>query len=109
MAKKNEQTTPAAKHIAAGEVILVKYNGDNKPCDKVLAILLNPITLEEGKNIGSFHLLYSFDTDKEEFLAQGSIYNVTAQISVASKKVKAWYFEQIMAMLDRIREKEEQQ
>ena len=103
-----EATNKEPQHIEAGEAILIEYTGEKKPCDKVLALLLHPITLEEGKHIGSLTLLYSFDTDKEEFLPQCSISDVNMSINVVTKDVKAWYFEQIMAMLERMRKEAKQ-
>ena len=103
----NEATNKEPQHIEAGEAILIEYTGEKKPCDKVLALLLHPITLD-GTDIKDLHLLYSFDTDKEEFLPQCSISDVNMSINVVTKDVKAWYFEQIMAMLERMRKEAKQ-
>lgn len=103
----NEATNKEPQHIDAGEVVAISYKGENKPCERVLAILLHPIT-QDGTDIKDLHLLYSFDTDKEEFLPQCSISDVNMSINVVTKDVKAWYFEQIMAMLERMRKEAKQ-
>jgi len=94
------ETTKKVKtqRIKAGEVIYMEYQGDNKPCDKALAILLTPVTLKEDSFIGEFRTLYAFDTDKEKFIPAGPINGVKCKITVVKGKLKAWYYEQVVEM-----------
>ena len=98
---KNTETKKTVRRVKAGEVIMLEYMGENKPCERALALLLNPLKLEEGKDVGAMHTLYCLDLEKEEFLKEGAIAkDVTAKVSVVHGRVKAWFFEQIMKMIE---------
>ena len=99
--------TEKRQHIKAGEVIYTEYMGDNKPCNKALALLLTPITVEEGKDIGEFSTAYMLDVETGDFAPECKINGVTARISrVPSGKLKAAYFEKITEICKRNRTKE---
>lgn len=102
-----EATNNEPQRIEAGEVVAISYKGENKPCKRALALLLHPIT-QDGTDIKDLHLLYSFDVDKERFLPQCSISDLQMSIDVVTKDVKAWYFEQLLAMVSDNKGKEVQ-
>ena len=86
------------RRIAAGEVVLMEYIGDDKPCNKSMCILLNPLKIEDGKDTGKMQMCYAIDIEKEQYL-RGSIDHVKASIApVKDKKLKAWYFELILKL-----------
>ena len=94
-------TKKTTRRINAGTVIIMEYQGENKPCDKAMALLLTPVTLEDGKPItGEFRTMYAIDTDKEQFIPAGPINNVTCRVYVATPRQKAWYYEQIVKLFN---------
>lgn len=89
------------QRISAGDVIAIKYLGDNKPCDQCMCITFTPMTIAED---GSFFVkelvtMFLFDTDKEVFINDFHFNNLKANVTkVKDKKIKKWYFEQIVRM-----------
>ena len=84
------------RRYQAGDVVVMKYDGDGRPCDKAMAILITPITTKGDVIYGAIHTMYAIDTDKEEFLKSGNISSTTCTIAKATPKLKAWFFEQIV-------------
>ena len=86
------------RRYKAGDVVVMEYDGDGKPCNRAMAILITPITTTTKGDViyGTIHTMYAIDTDKEEFLKSGPISNTTCTIAKATPKLKAWFFEQIV-------------
>ena len=84
------------RRYKSGDVVFMEYEGDGRPCDKAMAILITPITTKDNVIYGTIHTMYAIDTDKEEFLKSGPISNTTCTIAKATPKMKAWFFEQIV-------------
>lgn len=92
-----KETKKSVRRIKAGTVIVMEYQGENKPCDKAMALLLTPIKLEDNKPYtGEFRTMYAIDTDKEQFIPSGPINDVTCRVAVATPRLKAWFYEQIV-------------
>lgn len=104
MRQKKENTT--SKHIEAGEVLEITYKSENKPCDRVLALLLSPIDC--NSDIRNFHLLYSMDADTMAFLPTSTNKDMQASIHVATKEQRALYYEKMLEMLSKQNGKEVQ-
>lgn len=86
------------RRYKAGDVVVMEYDGDGRPCDKAMAILIAPITTKGDVIYGTIHTMYAIDTDKEEFLKSGHISSITCTIAKATPKLKAWFFEQIVKL-----------
>lgn len=87
------------RRYKAGDVVVMEYSGDGKPCDKAMAILLTSFTVKDGYvQDGEFRTMYAIDTNKEQFLPSGPIATrgVECNIAKATPKLKAWFFEQIV-------------
>ena len=84
------------RRYKAGDVVVMEYEGDGRPCNKAMAILIAPITTKGDVIYGTIHTMYAIDTDKEEFLKSGPISSTTCTIAKATPKLKAWLFEQIV-------------
>ena len=63
---------PRTKTISAGEVILLSLKNEDRPCDKIMAILLNPIKVKNDAIVGSLELAYSIVVEKGQFLGHGN-------------------------------------
>ena len=86
------------QRIAAGNVILIQYTGGNKPCDRCMCVNLAPLTIEDG-HISNFHTAFAVDLDTEQFIREGPINNVEANVSkVTSLRLKNWYYKQVVAL-----------
>jgi len=100
------------QRIAAGDVIAIMYQSENRPCDKCMAITLTPLTVrEDGRlSIGQFYTLCAIDLETEQFITDAPIVNVTANIGkVTDRKTKKWYYERVLALNKEREEREKQQ
>ena len=96
-----------AMRINAGDVIYIQYMGDNKPCDRCICITLTPLKIEDGVNISGFHTAFAVDTDTEQFIREGAINDIKANIAkVTDRKLKKWYYEKVVALCKARNEKE---
>ena len=87
------------RRYKAGDVVFMEYEGDGKPCNRAIAMLLTPFTVKAGyKPDGDFHTIWAIDLDKEEFLPPGPITNATCNMARATPMLKAWFFEQIVKL-----------
>lgn len=87
------------QRISAGDVIVIQYTGDNKPCDKCICVTLSPITIKEDTYIGNFHTAFAIDADTEQFIPEGPIRNVQANITkVTDRKLKKWFYNRVVAL-----------
>lgn len=89
------------QRIAAGDVISIQYKGDNRPCDKCMAITLTPLTITEGGelSIPQFYTMCCIDLDTKQYIRDGAISDVVANIArVTDRKTKKWYFERVVAI-----------
>ena len=102
---------PRTKTISAGEVILLSLTNEDRPCDKIMAILLNPIKVKKDEIVGSLELAYSIVVEKGQFLGHGKRINkICADITVVKDKgVKAKFFEKVMELNQKEKEGKNEQ
>ena len=94
---KQTETKKKTMRLKAGDVIMLHFNDENRPCEYAMAQLLTPVTVkEDGTYIGEFHTMHSIDMETEKFLPAGPIPGVNVTLGRATAKLKAWYFEQIL-------------
>ena len=62
----NTKKEPKKKinRIAAGEVLLMEYTGEDRPCNKSMSLLLAPLKWIEGESIGAMKMAYAIDIEK---------------------------------------------
>lgn len=83
-------------NIAAGSVIKLKYVGDPKPCDTIMALAIAPIVGTTDR-VECIEMLYAMDADTHQFLQTSSTANVIAHIIVATAEERAEYYEHLLA------------
>ena len=95
------------ERVEAGEVIYIKYEGENKPCDSAMCIALFPIEVKDGKVVGDLiNTAFSIDLDTMEFTSDGVIYDLNISYEVVrQQKLKEWYFKKVSDLCKKNREK----
>ena len=87
------------RRISAGQVVMIEYLGENRPCHKCIGILLSPLKGEGEENLRT---VFAIDLERNRFLPAGSLpgwgkANVEA---VRDRKTKAIYFQRVNQLLD---------
>lgn len=87
------------QRISAGQVVVIEYLGENRPCHKCMGLLLSPLKGEGEENLRT---VFAIDFDTHTFLPAGPLpgggkANVEA---VRDRKTKAMYFERVNELLD---------
>ena len=93
--------------VEAGEVIYIKYKGENKPCDSAMCIALFPIEVKDGKVVGDLiNTAFSIDLDTMEFTSDGVRCDLSLSYEVVrGRKLKEWYFKKVSDLCKKNREK----
>lgn len=93
------------RRISAGQVVVIEYKGENRPCNKCMGILLSPL---KGDGENNLKTVFAIDLDKHTFLPAGKLPNGgSANVDVVrDRKVKAMYFERVNQLLDEGKDKE---
>ena len=83
-------------NIAAGAVIKLKYVGEPKPCDTIMALAIAPIVGTTDR-VECIEMMYAMDADTHQFLQNSTTYDITAHILVATAEERAEYYEHLLA------------
>lgn len=82
--------------IKAGEVVAMKYTGEDRPCNVAIGLLLKPIKVENGSN-ASVYTIHSMNAETWELMPNGASYSTGMDVCLVKGKEKALYFEKLAA------------
>jgi len=88
------------KEIKAGNVVLLEWQGDSKPCEKSMALLLSPVMSD---NVETLVTAFGIDLKTGKYVTDKPILGVRANVKVVRGKKKEWYFEQVMKQVKQMK------